>query len=90
MIEYTQEHGVIAPASSLDNTIVELSYLSRNSKLAPGQRVVTSGDGGIFPKGILVGEVVDWKSVGYGLSTEARVKVDVNINALEEVFVKIP
>ena len=90
MIEDTREHGVIAPASSLDNTIVELSYLSRNSKLAPGQRVVTSGDGGIFPKGILVGEVVDWKSVGYGLSTEARVKVDVNINALEEVFVRIP
>jgi len=90
MIEDTREHGVIAPASSLDNTVVELSYLSRNCKLVPGQRVTTSGDGGVFPKGIIVGQVVDWKSVGYGLSTEARVKVQVNINALEEVFVKIP
>ncbi len=85
-----REHGVIAPASSFDNTIVELSYLSRNSKLVPGQRVFTSGVGGIFPKGIFVGQIVDWKTVGYGLYNEARVKIRVNVNALEEVWVKLP
>ena len=91
MIEQTRENGVIAPVSSspLDNTIIDLSYLSRNSKLAPGQHVITSGVGGIFPKGIAVGQIVDWKSVGYGLYVEARVKVQVNMNALEEVWVKM-
>ena len=92
MIEDTRENGVIAPASAspLDSTLVDLGYLSRNSKLAPGQRVITSGVGGVFPKGILVGQVVDWKSIGYGLYTEARVKLAVNMNTLEEVWVRMP
>ena len=90
--EPPREHGVIAPTSSspLDNSIVEMSFLSRNSKLNPGQKVITSGVGGIFPKGILVGQVVDFKSVGYGLYNEARVKIEVKMNTLEEVWVKMP
>ena len=92
MIEQTRENGVIAPvsASPLDRTLVDLSFVSRNSKLTPGQRVITSGIGGIFPKGIPVGQIVDWKSVGYGLYLEARVKLQVNMNSLEEVWVKMP
>jgi rod shape-determining protein MreC len=35
-----------------------LSYLSADSRVAVGERIVTSGDGGIFPKGIAVGKVV--------------------------------
>ena len=90
--EPPREHGVIAPASPnpFDNTLVDLSYLSRNSKLSPGQRVITSGIGGVFPKGILIGQVVDSKSVGYGLYNEARVKVEVRMNTLEEVWIKMP
>lgn len=93
LIEETREHGVIAPTSStpLDTTIVEMGYLSRNAKLAPGQRVITSGlSAGIFPKGIVVGHLVDFHSIDFGLYTQARVKLSVNMNALEEVFVKLP
>ena len=35
-----------------------LSYLSVNSRIAVGDRIVTSGDGGVYPKGIAVGKVV--------------------------------
>jgi rod shape-determining protein MreC len=92
LIEETRDNGVIAPSSSspLDNTIVDLGYLSRNSPLRAGQRVVTSGLGGIFPKGILVGHVLDWRQVGYGLYSEARARLAVDLNALEEVWVKLP
>jgi len=92
MIEETRDAGVIAPSSSspLDNIIVDLGYLSRNHIPRAGQRVVTSGYGGVFPKGILIGLVVDSRSVGYGLYHEARVKVAVRLNALEEVWVKLP
>ena len=92
LIEETREHGIIEPTSStpLDSTIVELGYLSRNSKLAPGQRVITSSYGGVFPKGIVVGHIVDYHSVDFGLYTQARIKLSVNMNALEEVFVKLP
>lgn len=34
-----------------------LSYLSSDSKIKVGERIVTSGDGGVFPKGIAVGVV---------------------------------
>lgn len=92
LVEETREHGVIAPTTStpLDPTIVELGYLSRHSKLAPGQRVITSGIGGVFPKGIVVGNIVDFRSIGYGLYNEARIKLQVNMNTLEEVWVKLP
>ncbi len=39
-----------------DNTnLIRLSYLSANSELAIGQRIVTSGHGGVFPPGIPIG-----------------------------------
>jgi rod shape-determining protein MreC len=92
LVEESRDHGMIRPTASvpLDPSIVELNWLPRNAKLAPGQRVVTSGLSNFFPKGILVGHVVDFRSVGYGLYTEARIKLAVNMNALEEVFVLLP
>src|SRR6185436_6123633 len=87
--EDIREHGVIAPESAgpLDDSLVDVAFLlSRSSQLKAGQRIVTSGYSGIFPKGIPVGHVVDTRSVGYGLYTEARVKLAVNVGALEEVF----
>jgi rod shape-determining protein MreC len=88
----TREQGVIAPSSSspLDDTLIELSYLSRHAKLLPGQLVVTSGIGGIFPKGLIVGQVADVRSAGYGLYKEARVSLAVKMNTLEEVWVMMP
>ena len=92
LISETREQGVIDPSSSspLDDTLVELKYLSRNSKLIPGQIVVTSGQGGIFPPGIVVGPVADVRTAGYGLYKEARVSLAVKMNGIEEVWVKMP
>ena len=88
----SREQGVIAPSSSSpsDDTLVELGFISRNSKLTAGQLVVTSGQGGIFPPGIVVGQIADFRTVGYGLYKEARVSLAVKMNALEEVWVKMP
>ncbi len=87
-----REQGFIAPASSspFDHALADLTYLSRNSKLMPGQLVVTSGMGGVFPKGIVVGQIADFRNVGYGLYKEAQVRLAVNMNRLEEVFILMP
>jgi rod shape-determining protein MreC len=84
--------GVIVPPSmdTLDNLLVDLTFISRNSVLKPGQKVYTSGQGGIFPKGLAIGQVVDWRMGEYGLQAEARVKLSANLNRLEEVFVLWP
>jgi rod shape-determining protein MreC len=51
---------------------------------------VTSGLGGIFPKGIPIGKVVDAQPIEYGLASEARVKLNVNLGALEQVWILLP
>jgi len=46
--------------------------------------------GGIFPPGIMVGQIVDYRAIDYGLYNEARIKLEVKMNTLEEVWVKVP
>jgi rod shape-determining protein MreC len=82
--------GVISPGGPLDNSFVELSYLSGNANLKAGQNVITSGLGGVFPKGIPIGQIVDARPVEFGLYTEARVKLAVNLGSLEQVWVLFP
>lgn len=92
LIEETRDQGVVGPAggAAFGSDFVELGYLSRNSSLKPGQRVITSGEGGLFPKGIVIGRVVDSRSVNHGLSVEARVKLAADFGKLEEVWVLLP
>ena len=77
-------------ANPLDKTLVTLGFLSVAAELKPGQNVVTSDLGGIFPKGIPVGKIADVRPVEFGLGLEASVKVAANLSALEEVWVLIP
>jgi rod shape-determining protein MreC len=79
--------GIVVPYGTLDSSLVSLEFLPANANVKPGQNVLTSGIGGIFPPGILVGKIVDAHSADYGLSTEARVKLAANLNALDEVWV---
>jgi rod shape-determining protein MreC len=86
------ETGVIGVASSSpqENNWVDLDYLPGNSALQPGQNVVTWGEGGVFPPGIPIGQIVDVRAREYGLASEARVKLWADMDALEEVWVMMP
>lgn len=79
--------GVLGAGGPLDDSLVTLGYLSGGANLKSGQGVVTSGEGGVFPAGIPVGQIVDVRQVEFGLYTEARVKLDANLGALEQVWV---
>ena len=52
----TRDTGIIGASGPLETEFVELGYLSRNANLKPAQNVVTSGEGGIFPPGIPIGQ----------------------------------
>ncbi|MEJ5238404.1 rod shape-determining protein MreC [Limisphaera sp. VF-2] len=86
----TGDTGLIIPAGPLDPDLVLLSYLPRAAVVRPGQGVVTSGLGGLFPKGIPIGTVVDVRPVENGLYLEARVKLAAPLHALHEVWVLWP
>ena len=82
--------GVVSAGGLLDTSLVDLTYLSGGANLKPGQNVFTSGLGGVFPKGIPIGQVMDSRPVEFGLYSEARVKLSVDLGALEQVWVLFP
>ena len=65
----TRDTGVIGPSGPLDTELVELGYLSRNANLKPGADRGDQRGGGIFPKGIPIGKIVDVQPVEYGSRT---------------------
>lgn len=79
--------GVVNAAGIQDNSLADLTYLSGTAVLKAGEDVVTSGLGGVFPKGIPIGRIVDSRQVEFGLYTEARVKLGANLGTLEQVWV---
>lgn len=83
----SRDTGVIGGSGPLETGICEMAYLSRTADLKPGQNVWTSGLGGIFPKDILIGKILDSRSEDYGMSAVARVKLAANLGSLEEVWV---
>jgi rod shape-determining protein MreC len=85
-----RDMGILGAADPFDSSLLTLGYLSRESVVKPGQMVSTSGLGGIFPKGIPIGTVVDSHPVEFGLYAEARVKLAARLSALEEVWVLFP
>jgi rod shape-determining protein MreC len=85
-----RDMGVLIAGGALDTSLVELTYLASSANLKPGQNVITSGLGGVFPKGIPIGQIVDARSIEYGLYTDARVKLNANLGSLEQVWVLFP
>ena len=84
------ETGVITgPGSQWDDTLVMLSFLSTSANLKPGQIVKTWGVNAVFPSNIIIGQVAEEShpaELGYN---EVRVKLAVNLGALEDVWVMI-
>ena len=64
-----------------------MNYLGRDADVAVGDRVVTSGLDGIFPKGVVVGEVIDVSRRQRGLLQAAVVRPSAALDRLEEVLV---
>ena len=66
---------------------LRLRYLAREFEPAPRTRVVTSGLGQTFPRGLTVGYLLESRLEPNGLSRVAQVMPSVDLAALDEVFV---
>jgi len=83
LIQDTREPGVL--------TGRRMTFVDRHAKIQPGQIVITSGLGGIFPKGILIGTVRRAElNPQSGLFQDVEVQPTVDFNKLEEVLVMLP
>ena len=85
LVERTRDTGVIKPLSS-EAGMLEMSYLTTDADVVPGDKIVPSGLGGIYPKGIEIGYVIE---VANDSSSDMKVIVQSNIDFahVEEVVV---
>ncbi|MBO5364757.1 MAG: rod shape-determining protein MreC [Clostridia bacterium] len=88
MISRTKDIGVLEGDSSLRlRGLCRLGYLSRDAEIAVGDYVETSGMGGIYPKGLLVGKVTEISEDNATMSKYATVEPIADIGKVTEVFV---
>ncbi len=87
-----QYTGVIKgyKGSSGNNMMAKLYFLPLDAVVKEGEEVVTSGLGGIYPKGIRIGKVESIEQDKAKLQVNAIVRPYVNYNKLDEVTVVIP
>ncbi|MBJ6723529.1 rod shape-determining protein MreC [Geomesophilobacter sediminis] len=64
-----------------------MEFTVRDEDVKVGDSVVTSGVGGVFPKGLPIGEVTMVKKGEYGVFQTIEVRPSVNIARLEEMLV---
>ena len=84
-VRRTSEVGIVK--GQLKNQRLVLQYISRDSSIKQGDKVVTSGLGGVFPKGLDVGKVLKVSQSVYSLHKIVEIAVPVNFADLEEVLV---
>ena len=73
--------------SSMQQGMVRLSYLPMDCDLRPGDEVLTSGRGEVYPSGLVVGSVDQVKTDLSGMSRFALIRPAVELDRLIEVFV---
>jgi len=84
LIQRSREKGIL---KGLSLKLCELDYVVKRSDVRVGDRVVTSGMGRIFPKGLPVGEVTEIADISWKLFKDIKVKPLVDFAKLEEVLV---
>ena len=70
-------------------TGLEMRQINRGSKVKKGDRVITSGLGGLYPKGILIGTIVEVRVQPHELFQTASIETAVDLSRMEEVFIII-
>lgn len=88
-VENSREQGIVKGERTSTNAMpqISLNFLSKQANLQPNQKIFTSGVGGVFPAGVLVGAVREYKA--RELDGYATVVPAVDLTTLEDVFVVV-
>jgi rod shape-determining protein MreC len=85
MIERSRHQGVVRGTGRGD---LELAFLPRQSDVRVGDRVITSGVDGVFPRGIPIGTVAEVQ-LGDDLFYEIRLAPAADLRRLDHVYVQL-
>ena len=92
MLQSGREHGVVSGAEDAfaREPRCIMTYVDRNAQIKSGEAVVTSGLGGVFPKGVVIGTVTRVRlNPETGMYQDVEIKPAVDFHKLEEVLVII-
>lgn len=84
VIQRSRARGVV---KGKGEGLCSLEFTTRDEDVKIGDMVVASGIGGVFPKGLPIGEVTMVKRGEYGIFQTVSIRPAVNIAHLEEVLV---
>ncbi len=89
IIQRNRDNGLLKGNNTLgsEDGMCRMIYLPEDSNVSPGDKVVTSGLGEIFPKGIYIGEVEEVFKDKRELYKTAIIRPGVDFQRLEEVLV---
>ncbi len=88
MIQRPQSRAVgVVEGNPVQLSSLRMKNLTRDGDVIKGDKIMTSGLGGIYPKGLLIGEVVDVLDDDGGLMKHALIRPSVDFSRIEEVFV---
>jgi rod shape-determining protein MreC len=79
-----QARGIL---SGTGRTTLKMKYVLKNDDLEAGDRLITSGKDGVYPKGLPVGVVISMNKNVVGLFAEVEVMPFNNFRKLDEVLV---
>lgn len=85
-IQRSRARGVLKGKGS---DLCSLEFASRQDDIKAGDIIITSGVGGVFPKGIPIGEVTMVKKGEYGIFQTVTVRPAVDLSRLEELLVLV-
>jgi rod shape-determining protein MreC len=89
VLEHSQVEGLILGQGANQPYLGKFNDIQQNRQMVIGERVLSTGDDGIFPKGFLVGVVTEKIPRTQGLFNESRVESLLNLNALDWVWIVV-
>ena len=88
LLQDSREPGIVSGAESVFKPRCVMTYVNRDAKIKAGEPVITSGLGGVFPKGILIGTVLRAQlNKQTGMYQDVEVTPGADFQRLEEVVV---
>ncbi|MCQ9208798.1 MAG: rod shape-determining protein MreC, partial [Omnitrophica bacterium] len=82
----TREEGVVFGVFRAGRDACKIKYIQ---EIKVGDQVISSGLGGMYPKGFLIGEVLEVNEEKAGLYKIAEIKPALKLTSLEEVMIVI-
>jgi len=86
LVQRSRARGVLR---GVGRPLLEFEFVVRSADVVLGDEVVTSGLGGVFPKGLRLGRVAELRDAGGRLTRIAVIEPAVDLGRLEQVFVML-